>query len=99
VTGVVFAVLKQLGGWAITYVEKLFVTMWSKGKKAESDIEMMRGMMKRDEEIATREIQAARETAKVEVETIKGANDVATKVNRFDDGDAANRLRNGWSRG
>lgn len=97
-TGAVFAVLKQFGGWALTYVVKLFVAVWSKGKKAESDIEMMREMMKRNEEIATREIQAARETAKIEVETIKGANDVATKVNRFDDGDAANRLRNGWSR-
>ena len=102
-TAIIFAMLKRFGGWilaALSLAGALFVAMRSSRNvgKAEAKVEAAQAETKRNEEIAVREIDAARDAAKTEVETVKGANDVTTNVNRLDAGDASNKLRDKWSR-
>lgn len=102
-TALLLAGLKRFGGWilaALSIAGALFVALRSSHSvgKAEAQAEAAKEETKRNEEIAVREIDAAREAAKTEVETVKGANDVATNVNRLDAGDAANKLRDKWAR-
>ena len=102
-TAIILAGLKRFGGWilaALSIAGALFVALRSSRNvgKAEAKADAAQAETKRNEEIAVREIDAAREAAKTEVETVKGANDVATNVNRLDAGDAANKLRDKWSR-
>ena len=102
-TALIFAGLKRFGGWilaALSLAGALFVAMRSSRNvgKAEAKVEAAQAETKRNEEIAVREIDAARDAAKTEVETVKGANDVTTNVNRLDAGDASNKLRDKWSR-
>ena len=102
-TAIIIAGLKRFGGWilaALSFAVALFVAMRSAASvgKAEAKADAAQAETKRNEETAVREIDAAREAAKTEVETVKGANDVATNVNRLDAGDAANKLRDKWSR-
>ena len=102
-TALILAGLKRFGGWilaALSLAGALFVAMRSSRSvgKAEAKVEAAQAETKRNEEIAVREIDVAREVAKTEVETVKGANDVQTNINRLDAGDAANRLRDKWTR-
>ena len=102
-TAIVIAGLKRFGGWILALLSlagAIFVAMRSSASvgKAEAKAEAAKEETKRNEEIAVREIDVAREAAKTEVETVKGANDVATNVNRLDAGDAANKLRDKWAR-
>lgn len=102
-TALIFAGLKRFGGWilaALSIAGALFVAMRSSRNvgKAEAKVEAAQAETKSNEEIAVREIYAARDAAKTEVETVKGANDVQTNVNRLDAGDAADKLRDKWSR-
>ena len=93
-TAIILAGLRRFGGWilaALSIAGALFVAMRSSRSVGKAEA-------KRNEEIAVREIDAARDAAKTEVETVKGANDVATNVNRLDAGDAANKLRDKWAR-
>ena len=102
-TAIILAMLKRFGGWilaALSLAGALFVALRSSRNvgKAEAQVEAAQAETKLNEEIAVREIDAARDAAKTEVETVKGANDVTTNVNRLDAGDAANKLRDKWSR-
>lgn len=98
-TALILAGLKRFGGWilaALSLAGALFVAMRS--SRSVGKAEAAQAETKRNEEIAVREIDAARDAAKTEVETVKGANDVQTNVNRLDAGDAANKLRDKWAR-
>ena len=102
-TALLLAGLKRFGGWilaALSLAGALFVALRSSRivGKAEAKADAAQAETKRNEEIAVREIDVAREAAKTEVETVKGANDVATNVNRLNAGDAANKLRDKWAR-
>lgn len=102
-TAIILAIFKRFGGWilaALSLVGALFVVVRSSRNvgKAEAKAQAAQEETKRNEEIAVREIEAARKTAAIEVETIKGAGDVATNVNRLDAGNAADKLRDKWSR-
>ena len=102
-TAIILAGLKRFGGWVLAPLflgRALFLPMQSSRTvgKAEAKVEAAQQETKRNEEIAVREIDVAREVAKTEVETVKGANDVQTNVNRLDAGDAANKLRDKWAR-
>ena len=102
-TAIILAMLKRFGGWilaALSLAGALFVALRSSRNvgKAEAQVEAAQAETKLNEEIAVREIDAARDAAKTEVETVKGANDVTTNVNRLDAGDASNKLRDKWSR-
>jgi|SRR5690554_1754687 len=50
------------------------------------------------EAIAVRQVNEAREAAKVEVEAVKGANDVKSDIAILDDDGISKRLRDEWSR-
>lgn len=54
--------------------------------------------VKRIDGEAVRKVEQAQAQAAIEVESIKVAKDETDKVNRLDNGDAANKLRNEWSR-
>lgn len=102
-TAIVIAGLKRFGGWILALLSlagAIFVAMRSSASvgKAEAKAEAAKEETKRNEEIAVREIDVAREAAKTEVETVKGANDVQANINRLDAGDAANKLRDKWAR-
>ncbi len=102
-TALLLAGLKRFGGWilaALSIAGALFVALRSSRSvgKAEAKVEAAEEQTKRNEEIAVREIDVAREAAKTEVETVKGANDVQANINRLDAGDAANKLRDKWAR-
>jgi len=102
-TALILAGLKRFGGWilaALSIAGALFVALRSSRSvgKAEAKAEAAEEQTKRNEEIAVREIDVAREAAKTEVETVKGANDVQANINRLDAGDAANKLRDKWAR-
>lgn len=102
-TAIILAMLKRFGGWilaALSVAGALFAALRSSRSvgKAEAKVEAAQAETKRNEEIVVREIDAARDAAKTEVETVKGANDVQTNVNRLDAGDAANKLRDKWAR-
>lgn len=102
-TAIILAGLKRFGGWipaALSLAGALFVALRSSHSvgKAEAKAEAAEEETKRNEEIAVREIDAARDAAKTEVETVKGANDVQANINRLDAGDAANKLRDKWAR-
>lgn len=102
-TALLLAGLKRFGGWilaALSVAGALFVALRSSRivGKAEANVEAAQQETKRNEEIAVREIDVAREAAKTEVETVKGANDVQANINRLDAGDAANKLRDKWAR-
>lgn len=102
-TALLLAGLKRFGGWilaALSIAGALFVALRSSRSvgKAEAKAEAAEEQTKRNEEIAVREIDVAREAAKTEVETVKGANDVQANINRLDAGDAANKLRDKWAR-
>lgn len=49
-------------------------------------------------ETAKAEVVEARQLAKVQVETIKGANDVKAKINSLEPNAAADKLRDDWTR-
>lgn len=87
--GVIAAALAMLA--SIFYAGRKSGESQAKVKAAEQRI-------KDNEAIAVREIDAARDAAAKEVETVKGANDVHSNINRLDSGDAANKLRDEWSR-
>jgi hypothetical protein len=102
-TALLLAGLKRFGGWilaALSIAGALFVALRSSRivGKAEANVEAAKEETKRNEEIAVREIDVAREAAKTEVETVKGANDVQANISRLDAGDAANKLRDKWAR-
>lgn len=102
-TALIFAGLKRFGGWilaALSIAGALFVAMRSSASvgKAEAKVEAAQADAKRTEQIAVQQIDAAREAATTEVKTVKGANDVQANINRLDSGDAANRLRDKWTR-
>ncbi len=53
---------------------------------------------KHTEEKAKEAVAEAKATVEQVTETVKGANDVQADINRLNPGDAANKLRNDWSR-
>lgn len=102
-TALILAGLKRFGGWilaALSIAGALFVALRSSHSvgKAEAKADAAEWETRRNEQIAIREIDVAREAAKTEVETVKGANDVQANINRLDAGDAANKLRDKWAR-
>lgn len=60
-------------------------------KHAKAEVERIDGE-------AVRKVENAQAQAATEVETIKVAKDETDKVNRLDNGDSANKLRDEWSR-
>lgn len=60
-------------------------------KHAEAEVERIDGE-------AVRKVEQAQAQAETEVEAIKGAKDETEKVNRLDNGAAANELLRDWSR-
>ena len=79
-TAIVLAGLRRFSGWilaALSIAGALFVALRSSRSvgKAEAKVEAAQAETKRNEEIAVREIDAARDAAKTEVETVKGANE------------------------
>lgn len=100
---IIIAGVKRFGGWILAFLSlagAIFVAMRSSASvgKAEAKVEAAQSDAKRTEKIAVQQIDAAREAAITEVKTVKGANDVQANINRLDSGDAANRLRDKWTR-
>lgn len=100
---IIIAGLKRFGGWilaALSLAGAVFVALRSSASvgKAEAKTEAAQADAKRTEQIAVQQIDAAREAAQTEVQTVKGANDVQANVNRLDAGDASSQLRDKWAR-
>lgn len=69
-----------------------------KSGKADEVVKNAERRSKDSEAMAVRQVSEARESAKIEIETVKEAGDVKANINRLDPGDASNRLRDDWSR-
>lgn len=100
---IIIAGLKRFGGWIVALLSlagAIFVAMRSSASvgKSEAKAEAAQADAKRTEQIAVQQIDAAREAAQTEVQTVKGANDVQANVNRLDAGDASSQLRDKWAR-
>lgn len=93
----------RFGKWiaAIVAILGAIAAIFFAGRKSGKADEVVKNAEQRskdNEAIAVRQVNEAREAAKFETETVKGASDVQANVNRLNPGDAANRLRDEWSR-
>lgn len=79
----------------------LVLAAWVFGKKQGSDrakIESEKEKREEAEAIAVNQIEKAKAAAKREVDTVKGANNVLSEINRSDIVSIADGLREKWTR-
>lgn len=94
---------KKFGGWIAAFLGFVFallavIVSSKKVGKSEAEVESAKQDTKDNEAIAVRQINEAREASLKESETLENAIDEQTKINSLDSGDAANKLRDQWSR-
>lgn len=88
--------IAEFGGYILTALGLIVsaVVLYFTGKKSGESKEKT----KQAEQTAVKEVEAARDAAKVQIETSKGAANVRNEVNKLNDGSAADELREQWSR-
>lgn len=97
--GMITAIVEKLGKWLVYLAAGLVLLfgVYSSGRKSEQAKAAKKEVADAQRK-AVIETEQAREAAKREIETVKGANDVQSKINRIDSGDVVERLRSDWSR-
>ncbi|AXC34277.1 hypothetical protein P7I17_gp23 [Escherichia phage Halfdan] len=90
------ALLGDFGPWIVGIIGAIAgaLGLYFGGKKAgKSEAET-----KHAEDKAAEAVAEAKATVEQVTESVKGANDVQADINRLNPGDAANKLRDEWSR-
>lgn len=93
---IVIALFKRFTGWIVAAVSitiAVFVALWFAHSVGKS-----RAQAAAEKAEASREIEAVKNTAAKELQTLKGANDVKNDVNKLDNGDVVDQLRSKWQR-
>lgn len=90
------SIIAEFGGYILTAIGLIAsgILLYFTGKKSGASKEKA----KTAEEIVVKEVEAARDAAKVQIETVKGASNVQSDVNKLATGDAASELQNDWRR-